>query len=147
MLPLGALPLAASESNLLAARELMAFTLGFHIVLACIGVALPALILVANYRGLKHDDAEAMLLARHWSKVAAVTFVVGAVTGTVISFEMGLLWPAFMGRFGDVFGLPFALEGIFFFTEAIFIAIYIFGWNRLGGWPSAVRPGGIVPSG
>jgi cytochrome d ubiquinol oxidase subunit I len=127
-------PLPLLFTDLEAARSQMAFTLGFHIVLACIGVALPALILVANYRGLKHDDADAMLLARRWSKVAAVTFVVGAVTGTVISFEMGLLWPAFMGRFGDVFGLPFALEGIFFFTEAIFIAIYIFGWDRLGGW-------------
>jgi cytochrome d ubiquinol oxidase subunit I len=122
-------------ANLDAARSQMALTLGFHIILACIGVALPALILIANYRGLKHGDADAMLLARRWSKVAAVTFVVGAITGTVLSFEMGLLWPAFMGRFGDVFGFAFALEGIFFFTEAIFIAIYIFGWDRLGGWP------------
>ena len=125
------LPLA---SDLGAARRQMGFTLGFHIVLACIGVAFPAIILIANYRGLKRDDDVALGLAQRWSKVAAVTFVVGAITGTVLSFEMGLLWPAFMGRFGDVFGLPFALEGIFFFTEAIFIAIYIFGWKHLSGW-------------
>ena len=112
----------------------MAFTLGFHIVLACIGVAFPAIILIANYLGLKRGDEVALGLAQRWSKVAAVTFVVGAITGTVLSFEMGLLWPAFMGRFGDVFGLPFALEGIFFFTEAIFIAIYIYGWTHLSGW-------------
>ena len=112
----------------------MAFTLGFHIILACIGVAFPAMMLIANYRGLRHDDAAAMLLARRWSKVAAVTFAVGAVTGTVLSFEFGLLWPAFTSRFGEVFGVLFAIEGIFFFLEAIFIAIYIFGWKRLSGW-------------
>jgi cytochrome bd ubiquinol oxidase subunit I len=124
-------PLAADLS---AARSQMAFTLGFHIILACIGVAFPAIILIANYLGLKRGDAVALDLARRWSKVAAVTFVVGAITGTVLSFEMGLLWPEFMRRFGDVFGLPFALEGIFFFTEAIFIAIYIYGWKHLSGW-------------
>ena len=122
-------------ADLSAARSQMAFTLGFHIVLACIGVAFPAIILVANYIGLRRSDEVALELARRWSKVAAVTFVVGAVTGTVLSFEMGLLWPEFMRRFGDVFGLPFALEGIFFFIEAIFIAIYIFGWKRLRPWP------------
>ncbi len=131
---LDALPLAASESNLLAAREMMAFTLAFHIVLSCLGVALPATILVANYLGLKRDDKDAMELARRWSKAMAVTFAVGAVTGTVLSFEFGLLWPEFMDRFGSVFGVAFAIEGIFFFIEAIFLAIYIYGWKRLGGW-------------
>jgi cytochrome d ubiquinol oxidase subunit I len=129
-----ALPLAASESNLLAARELMAFTLAFHIVLSCLGVALPAMILSANWLGLKRDDADAMRLARRWSKAMGVTFAVGAVTGTVLSFEFGLLWPNFMSRFGDAFGIAFAIEGLFFFTEAIFLAIYIYGWKRLGGW-------------
>jgi cytochrome bd ubiquinol oxidase subunit I len=128
------LPLAASASNLLAAREQMAFTLGFHIVLASLGVALPATILVANYLGLKRGDADAMELARRWSKAMAVTFAVGAVTGTVLSFEFGLLWPRFMDRFGATFGVAFAIEGIFFFLEAIFLAIYIYGWKRLGGW-------------
>jgi cytochrome bd ubiquinol oxidase subunit I len=131
---LDALPLAASESNLLAARELMAFTLAFHIVLSCLGVALPAIILTANWLGLKRDDADAMRLARRWSKAMAVTFAVGAVTGTVLSFEFGLLWPNFMSRFGDAFGIAFAIEGLFFFTEAVFLAIYIYGWKRLGGW-------------
>ena len=76
----------------------MAFTLGFHIILACFGVAFPAMMLIANYRGLRHDDEVALLLARRWSKVAAVTFAVGAVTGTVLSFEFGLLWPAFTSQ-------------------------------------------------
>ncbi len=130
---LDALPLAAA-SDLLAAREQMAFTLGFHIVLASIGVAFPVMILIANHRGLRKGDADAMKLARRWSKVAGVTFAVGAVTGTVLSFEFGLLWPHFMERFGDAFGIAFAIEGIFFFTEAIFLAIYIYGWDRLSGW-------------
>ena len=90
--------------------------------------------LIANYRGLRHDDADALELAQRWSKVAAVTFAVGAVTGTVLSFEFGLLWPEFTRRFGDAFGVAFAIEGIFFFLEAIFFAIYIYGWKRLSGW-------------
>jgi len=112
----------------------MAFTLGFHIILASLGVALPALMLIANYRGLRHNDADALKLAQRWSKVVAVTFAVGAVTGTVLSFEFGLLWPAFTGRFGAVFGVLFAVEGVFFFLEAIFVAIYIFGWKYLSPW-------------
>ena len=126
------LPLAA---DLEAARSQMAFTLGFHIILACMGVAFPAIILLANYLGLRRNDPVALELAQRWSKVAAVLFAVGAVTGTVLSFEMGLLWPEFMGKFGEVFGPAFALEGIFFFLEAIFVAIYIFGWKRLRPWP------------
>jgi cytochrome bd ubiquinol oxidase subunit I len=112
----------------------MAFTLGFHIILASLGVAFPAMMLIANYIGLRRNDADALELAQRWSKVAAVTIAVGAVTGTVLSFEFGLLWPEFTGRFGEVFGVAFAIEGIFFFLEAIFIAIYIFGWKRLSGW-------------
>ena len=112
----------------------MAFTLGFHIILASLGVALPAMMLIANYRGLRHDDQDALRLARRWSKAVAVTFAVGAVTGTVVSFEFGLLWPGFTGRFGSVFGVLFAIEGIFFFLEAIFIAVYIFGWKYLSPW-------------
>jgi cytochrome bd ubiquinol oxidase subunit I len=125
------LPLA---SQLEAARSQMAFTLGFHIILASLGVGMPAMMLIANYRGLRHGDADALLLARRWSKVVAVTFAVGAVTGTVLSFEFGLLWPEFTGRFGKVFGVLFAIEGICFFLEAIFVAIYIFGWERLAPW-------------
>jgi Cytochrome bd-type quinol oxidase, subunit 1 len=117
--------------ELLAARSQMAFTLGFHIVLACLGVGLPTMVLIANAIGLRRGDPAAILLARRWSTVMAVTFAVGAVTGTVLSFEMGLLWPGLMGRFGGAFGIPFAIEGLFFFLEAIFIAIYIYGWQRL----------------
>ena len=84
--------------------------------------------------GIKNDDRAALLLAQRWSKYMAVTFAVGAVTGTVLSFEFGLLWPQFMGQWGEAFGVPFAFEGLFFFTEAIFIAIYIFGWRRLKPW-------------
>ena len=134
MLPLDPLPLAASASNLLAAREQMAFTLGFHIVLSCLGVALPATILVANYIGLKKGDEAGLELAKRWSKAMAVTFAVGAVTGTVLTFEFGLLWPHFEQRFGAAFGVAFAIEGIFFFLEAIFLAVYIYGWKRLSGW-------------
>src|SRR4051795_5193095 len=123
--------IADASSNLLAARNQMGFTLGFHIVLASFGVAFPAMMLIAEVRGRRKNDEAALRLARNWSKGVAVLFAVGAVTGTVLSFEFGLLWPRFMDRFGDAFGIAFAIEGIFFFLEAIFIAIYIYGWDRL----------------
>ena len=122
---------AASPADLLAARSQMALTLGFHIVLACLGVALPAIMLIAEARGIRRGDADALLLARRWSSIVAVTFAVGAVSGTVLSFELGLLWPGLMGQYGAAYGIPFAVEGIFFFLEAIFVAIYIYGWDRL----------------
>jgi cytochrome d ubiquinol oxidase subunit I len=116
------------------ARSQMAFTLGFHIILVPLGVSWAAMVLIANYRAIKKDDKDALLLAQRWSKYMAVTFAVGAVTGTVLTFEFGLLWPKFMGQWGDAFGIPFAVEGLFFFTEAIFVAIYIYGWKRLKPW-------------
>jgi cytochrome d ubiquinol oxidase subunit I len=116
------------------ARAQMAFTLAAHIILVPLGVSWAFLTLIANYRGIKHGDADALRLAQRWSKYMAVTFAVGAVTGTVLSFEFGLLWPEFMGQWGDAFGIPFAFEGLFFFTEAIFVAIYIYGWRRLSPW-------------
>jgi cytochrome d ubiquinol oxidase subunit I len=116
------------------ARAQMAFTLAAHIILVPLGVSWAAMVLIANYRGLKRNDRDALELAQRWSKYMAVTFAVGAVTGTVLSFEFGLLWPRFMGQWGEAFGVPFAFEGIFFFTEAIFISIYIFGWRRLKPW-------------
>ena len=116
------------------ARSQMAFTLAFHIILVPLGVSWAAMTLIANYRAIKHDDKDALLLAQRWSKYMAVTFAVGAVTGTVLSFEFGLLWPKFMAQWGGAFGVPFAFEGIFFFTEAVFISIYIFGWRRLKPW-------------
>jgi cytochrome bd ubiquinol oxidase subunit I len=125
---------AAEPAQLLPARSQMAFTLMFHIILVPMGVALPTIMLIANYKGLKHHDPVALTLARRWSHAAGLTFAVGAVSGTVLSFEMGLLWPGLTEKYGDVFGLPFAIEGIAFFLEAILVAIYIYGWRRLRGW-------------
>jgi cytochrome d ubiquinol oxidase subunit I len=125
---------ASAPSQLLPAREQMAFTLGFHILLVPIAVALPTIMLIAHYKGLRKNDEVALTLARRWSHAAAVTFAVGAASGTVLSFEMGLLWPGLTGKYGDVFGLPFMIEGIAFFLEAIFVTIYIFGWKRLRPW-------------
>ncbi len=129
------------------ARAQMGFTLGAHIILVPLGVSWAFMSLVANYRAIRHDDADALRLAQRWSKFMAVTFAVGAVTGTVLSFEFGLLWPKFMGRYGAAFGIPFAVEGLFFFMEAIFVAIYIFGWKRLRPWPHFWTGVPIVVSG
>ncbi|MCX5046600.1 cytochrome ubiquinol oxidase subunit I [Aldersonia sp. NBC_00410] len=129
------------------ARAQMAFTLAFHIILVPLGVSWAFMTLVANYRAVKHDDADALLLAQRWSKYMAVTFAVGAVTGTVLSFEFGLLWPRFMGEWGEAFGVPFAFEGLFFFTEAVFVAIYIYGWRRLKPWTHFVTGIPIVLAG
>jgi len=115
----------------IAARLQMALTLGFHIILACIGVGLPVLILFAEWRYLKTNDATWQLLAKRWSKAFAVLFAVGAVSGTILSFELGLLWPTFMGTFGSVIALPFTLEAFAFFIEAIFVGIYLYSWDRL----------------
>jgi cytochrome d ubiquinol oxidase subunit I len=117
--------------GLLPARQQMAFSLGWHIVLACFGVAFPTMIFVVHRRGIVRDDDVALGLAQRWAKVSAVLFAIGAVSGTVLSFEMGLLWPGLMGRFGDVLGLPFAFEGLSFFVEAIFLGIYLYGWGRM----------------
>src|SRR6476660_3113768 len=116
------------------ARAQMAFTLMFHIILVPLGVSWAFMTLIANYRAVKHRDRDALMLAPRWSKYMAVTFAVRAVTGTVLSFEFGLLWPRFMGQWGAAFGVPFGFEGVFCFTEAIFVAIYIFGWRRLTPW-------------
>jgi cytochrome d ubiquinol oxidase subunit I len=116
------------------ARAQMATTLGFHIILACLGIALPAIVLLAEFIGLRRRDETAMRLARRWSQAMGVLIAVGAVTGTVLSFEMGLLWPGLMRQYGAVLGFPFGVEGIFFFLEAIFAGIYLWGWRRLPGW-------------
>lgn len=126
--------LAAEPAQLLPARLQMAFTLAFHIILVPFGVALPAIMLLAHLKGLRRDDPAALTLARRWSHAVALTFAVGAVSGTVLAFQMGLLWPGLTGRYGDVFGLPFQIEAISFFLEAILIAIYIYGWRRLPAW-------------
>ena len=127
--------------DLLAARLQMAFTLGFHIILACFGVGLPVLMLVAEGLHLKTGKPVYKELAKRWAKAFAVLFAVGAVSGTVLSFEMGLLWPEFMGTFGSVISLPFTLEGFAFFLEAIFVGIYLYGWDKISPkahWLSAI---------
>jgi len=116
------------------ARAQMATTLGFHIILACLGIAFPAFVLLAEFIGLRRHDETALRLARRWSQAMGVLIAVGAVTGTVLSFEMGLLWPGLMRRYGAVLGFPFAVEGLFFFLEAIFAGVYLWGWQRLPGW-------------
>lgn len=119
------------EPALLPSRILMAFTLGYHILLVPLGVALPTLTLIMEGIGLARSDDVALRIARRWSVVMGVQFAVGAVTGTILSFEFGILWPKMLGRFGAAFGLGFAIEGWAFFLEAIFISIYLYGWNRL----------------
>lgn len=126
---------AGDPAQLLPARQQLAFTLAFHIILVPFGVAFTFIMMIANYRGLRRGDGEALLLAQRWSRVAAVLFAVGAVSGTVLTFEMGLLWPRLMGTYGSAYGIPFVVEGIYFFLEAIFITIYVFGWKRLRPWP------------
>ncbi|MGV9993519.1 cytochrome ubiquinol oxidase subunit I [Streptomyces sp. NPDC003374] len=115
----------------LPARSMMAFTLASHIILVPLGVALPLITLVMHGHGLRRDDPTALLLARRWSAVMAVQFAIGVVTGTVLSFEFGLLWPGMMGRWGDVFGIGFGVEAWAFFLEAVLIAVYLYGWRRL----------------
>ena len=135
---------AGGPPGLLPAREQMAMSLGWHIILACFGVAFPTMIFVMHRRGIVRDDATALTLAHRWARVAGVLFAIGAVSGTVLSFEMGLLWPGLMGRFGDVLGLPFAFEGLSFFVEAIFLGIYLYGWGRM---PPRRHLATIVPMG
>jgi cytochrome d ubiquinol oxidase subunit I len=119
-------------TDLVAARTQMAMSLGFHIIFAAIGIAMPAMIAAAEWRWLKNGDRDGLALAQRWSKGMAILFAVGAVSGTVLSFELGLLWPAFMERAGPIIGPLFALEGFAFFTEAIFLGIYLYGWSRIG---------------
>jgi cytochrome bd ubiquinol oxidase subunit I len=110
---------------------MQALSFAFHIPLVCFGIAFPAMLLFAEWLYLRTGDELYRTLARRWTRVMVSLFAAGAVTGTILSFEMGLLWPGFTGTFGSVFGLGFAIEGFSFFTEAIFIGIYVYGWNRL----------------
>jgi cytochrome d ubiquinol oxidase subunit I len=118
------------QHHLLQARQMQALSFAAHIPLVCFAIAFPTLVLFTEGLHLRTGDPTFGTLARRWSKVMAALFAVGVVTGTILSFEMGLLWPNFMATFGSVFGLAFALEGFAFFTEAIFIAIYVYGWDR-----------------
>jgi cytochrome d ubiquinol oxidase subunit I len=109
----------------------MGFSLGWHIIVACLGVGMPAVVLFAEWRGQRSSDPSYQLLARRWARTLGVLFAVGAVSGTILSFEMGVLWSGLMDNYGAVFGLPFAIEGFAFFIEAIFLGIYLYGWDRL----------------
>lgn len=117
--------------DLLAARTQMAVSLGFHIVFAVVGMAMPLLMAGAEWRHARTGDPVHLDLAHRWAKGTAILFAVGAVSGTVLSFELGLLWPRFMERAGPVIGMPFSLEGFAFFLEAIFLGIYLYGWDRV----------------
>src|SRR5881398_4207101 len=116
---------------MLQARQMQALSFAVHIPLVCFGIAFPALVLFVEWLYLRTGDELYRTLAKRWTKVMAALFAAGVVTGTILSFEMGLLWPAFTATFGSVFGLGFAVEGFSFFLEAIFIGIYVYGWNRL----------------
>ena len=118
-------------SDLLSARSQMAVSLGFHIIFAVVGIGMPVLMVIAERRWQKTGDAIHLDLAKRWSKGTAILFAVGAVSGTVLSFELGLLWPRFMEFAGGIIGMPFSLEGFAFFTEAIFLGIYLYGWERI----------------
>jgi cytochrome d ubiquinol oxidase subunit I len=121
----------AGGPDAILARRMQALSLAVHIPIVCFGIAFPAMILFVEGLYLRTGDVTYKALAKRWSKVAITIFAVGVVTGTILSFEFGLLWPNFMATFGEVFGVGFALEGVSFFIEAIFIAIYVYGWDRL----------------
>ncbi|GAB2864997.1 cytochrome ubiquinol oxidase subunit I [Actinocorallia aurea] len=138
---------AVTGPDLGAARMQMALSLGWHIVLACFGVGMPAITLLAEWRGHRTGDLSYRLLARRWARAMGVLFAVGAVSGTILSFEMGLLWPGLMGTYGQVIGLPFSLEGIAFFLEAIFLGIYLYAWDRMKPVPHMLAGLPIVLAG
>lgn len=120
--------------DLMAARSTMAFSLGFHIIFACIGMTMPFLMSIAHFRYLKTKEPEYLELTKMWMKGVAILFAVGAVSGTVLSFELGLLWPGFMKYAGPIIGMPFSWEGTAFFLEAIAIGLFLYGWKRMHPW-------------
>lgn len=119
------------QDHLGQARQLQAMSFAVHVPLTCFGMAFPALVVFVEWLWLRTGDPLYRTLARRWTRIMVALFAVGVITGTILSFELGMLWPGFMGTFGDVFGLGFAIEGFSFFLEAIFIAIYVYGWDRL----------------
>src|SRR5436190_2498103 len=129
-------------SDLLAARSQMAMSLAFHIIFAAVGIAMPLLMVIAEWKWLRTKDEVYLTLAKRWAKGTAILFAVGAVSGTVLSFELGLLWPGFMRFAGSIIGMPFSLEGFAFFTEAIFLGIYLYGWERIR--PRAHLAAGVI---
>ena len=129
-------------SDLLAARSQMGMSLAFHIIFAVVGIGMPALMVIAESRWLRTGNAHYLELAKRWARGTAILFAVGAVSGTVLSFELGLLWPRFMQYAGAIIGMPFSLEGFAFFTEAIFLGVYLYGWDRVA--PRAHLGAGII---
>lgn len=129
-------------TEILFARGQMAYSLAFHIIFAAVGMTMPILMLVAEIEGRRRKDPELVALAKRWAKGTAVFFAVGAVSGTVLSLELGLLFPRFMEKTGALIGMPFSLEGFAFFTEAIFLGIYLYGWDRVR--PSLHVAAGVV---
>src|ERR1700761_6076045 len=116
---------------LMSARSQMGLSLAFHIIFAVIGVSFPLMMTIAELQWLRTRESVYLVLAKRWAKGAAILFAIGAVSGTALSFELGLLWPRFMEKAGSVIGMPFSLEGFAFFTEAIFLGIYLYGWEKV----------------
>src|SRR4051794_27057489 len=129
-------------SDLMAARSQMAMSLAFHIIFAAVGIGMPLLMVIAEGRWLRTRDDVYLTLAKRWAKGTAILFAVGAVSGTVLSFELGLLWPGFMRFAGPLIGMPFSLEGFAFFLEAIFLGVYLYGWDRVS--PRAHLASGVI---
>jgi cytochrome d ubiquinol oxidase subunit I len=123
--------MAVHQEYLLEARQMQTLSFVAHIPLVCFAIGFPAMVLFIEWLHLRSGDPLYRTLARRWTRIMAALFAIGVITGTILSFEMGLLWPNFTGTFGSVFGLGFAIEGFSFFLEAIFIGIYIYGWDRL----------------
>jgi cytochrome d ubiquinol oxidase subunit I len=130
-------------NDLLAARGQMAVSLAFHIIFAVAGIGMPLMMVIAEGAFLRSGIPEYRHLATRWAKGTAILFAVGAVSGTVLSFELGLLWPQFMKWAGPIIGMPFSLEGFAFFAEAIFLGVYLYGWNRVSR-VAHLAAGGIV---
>src|SRR3954452_10554538 len=128
---LAAAAMTPAQEYLLQARQMQSLSFSVHIPLVCFGIAFPTLLLFVEWLYLRSGDPLYRTLARRWTNVMVALFAAGVVTGTILSFEMGLLWPAFTATFGSVFGLGFAVEGFSFFLESIFIGIYVYGWDRL----------------
>lgn len=120
--------------DFLAARSQMALSLGFHIIYACIGMVMPLFMAVSHYKWLNTNKEVYKHITKAWSKGVAIFFATGAVSGTMLSFELGLLWPKFMEHAGPIFGMPFSLEGTAFFIEAIALGFFLYGWNKLNKW-------------
>jgi len=135
-------PGSIAVTDLLAARSQMAMSLAFHIIFAMVGIGMPLLMVLAEWRHLRTGEPMYLDLAKRWAKGTAILFAVGAVSGTVLSLELGLLWPGFMKFAGAIIGMPFSLEGFAFFTEAIFLGVYLYGWNRIT--PRAHLTAGIL---